>query len=69
MGTVKPVPGHAPAPARQTEAGLREFGFEGMSSSQVSRTAALFDEELEAWRRPLGEIRYLLLDARYEKMR
>lgn len=55
---------------RQTEAVLREFGIEGMSSSQVSRAAALLDEELEAWRtRPLGEIRYLILDARYEKMR
>ncbi|MBN3536842.1 IS256 family transposase [Sphingomonas pseudosanguinis] len=41
-----------------------------LSSSQVSRAAALLDEELEAWRnRPLGEIRYLILDARYEKMR
>ncbi|MCJ2180946.1 IS256 family transposase [Novosphingobium album (ex Hu et al. 2023)] len=30
----------------------------------------LLDEELEAWRnRPLGEIRYLILDARYEIMR
>ena len=37
---------------------------------QVSRAAKLLDEELEAWRnRPLGEIRYLLLDARYEKVR
>ncbi len=55
---------------RQAEAVLREFGIEGLSSSQVSRAAALLDEELEAWRnRPLGEIRYLILDARYEKMR
>ncbi len=30
----------------------------------------MLDDELEAWRtRPLGEIRYLILDARYEKMR
>jgi len=29
----------------------------------------MLDDELEAWRnRPLGEIRYLILDARYEKM-
>ena len=55
---------------RQAEAVLREFGIEGLSSSQVSRAAAMLDEELEAWRtRPLGEIRYLILDARYEKMR
>lgn len=41
-----------------------------VSSSQVSRAAALLDEELEAWRnRPLGEIPYLILDARYEKVR
>ena len=43
---------------RQAEAVLREFGIENLSSSQVSRAAALLDEELEAWRnRPLGEIR------------
>ena len=55
---------------RQAEAVLREFGIEGLSSTQVSRAAAMLDEELEAWRtRPLGEIRYLILDARYEKMR
>jgi transposase-like protein len=55
---------------RQAEAVLREFGIEGLSSSQVSRAATLLDDELEAWRtRPLGEIRYLILDARYEKMR
>ena len=41
-----------------------------VSSSQVSRAAKLLDEELEAWRtRPLGECPYLLLDARYEKIR
>jgi transposase-like protein len=41
-----------------------------VSSSQVSRAAALLDETLEAWRnRPLGEIVYLYLDARYEKVR
>lgn len=49
---------------------MREFGIESLSSSQVSRAAKLLDEELEAWRsRPLGETRYLILDARYEKMR
>ena len=49
---------------------MREFGIESLSSSQVSRAAKLIDDELEAWRnRPLGEIKYLILDARYEKMR
>jgi transposase-like protein len=41
-----------------------------ISASQVSRAAQLLDEELETWRnRPLGEIVYLYLDARYEKVR
>ena len=68
---------------REVEAVMREFGIESLSSSQplvdrkrstagqrVSRAAKLLDDELQAWRsRPLGEIRYLILDARYEKMR
>lgn len=41
-----------------------------VSSSDVSRAAALLDEELEAWRtRPLGACRYVFLDARYEHVR
>ncbi len=41
-----------------------------VNSTQVSRAAALLDEELQAWRsRPLGEFPYLILDARYEKIR
>jgi len=37
---------------------------------QVSRAAGKLDEVLEAWRnRPLDEIVYLYLDARYEKVR
>jgi putative transposase len=41
-----------------------------ISASQVSRAAQQLDEELEAWRnRPIGEIVYLYLDARYEKVR
>jgi transposase-like protein len=41
-----------------------------VTSSQVSRAAALLDEELEAWRtRSLGRTPYLILDARYEKVR
>ena len=44
-------------------------GFE-VSSGQVSRATRVLDEELEGWRnRPLGEIPYLVLDARYEKVR
>jgi transposase-like protein len=36
----------------------------------VSRAAAELDEQLGAWRnRPIGEITYLILDARYEKVR
>ncbi len=55
---------------REAEMVMREFGIESLSSSQVSRAAKLLDEELEAWRtRSLGEVKYLILDARYEKMR
>lgn len=55
---------------REVEAVMREFGIESLSSMQVSRAAKLLDDELEAWRtRPLGQINYLILDARYEKMR
>lgn len=44
-------------------------GFE-VSSSEVSRISALLDEELTAWReRPLGVFPYIILDARYEKVR
>src|SRR5512143_2181324 len=49
---------------------MAEFGLESLSSTQVSRAAALLDEELAAWRRrPLADSPYLLLDARYEKLR
>jgi transposase-like protein len=41
-----------------------------VTSAQVSRAAAMLDEILEAWRnRPLAEMIYLYLDARYEKVR
>ncbi len=41
-----------------------------ISSTQVSRAAALLDEELQAWReRPLERVPYVILDARYEKVR
>ena len=41
-----------------------------ISSSDVSRATALLDEEFARWRtRPLGAVEYLILDARYEKLR
>jgi len=41
-----------------------------ISSTQVSQCAARLDTELAAWRtRPLGPCPYVLLDARYEKVR
>ena len=44
-------------------------GFE-VSSSQVSKATAELDEQLQAWReRPLGRMKYVYLDARYEKVR
>lgn len=44
-------------------------GFE-ISAEQVSRATSQLDAVLQEWReRPLGEIRYLFIDARYEKVR
>jgi transposase-like protein len=44
-------------------------GFE-VSSTQVSRAMQGLDTELQTWReRSIGEIPYLILDARYEKVR
>lgn len=44
-------------------------GFE-VSSADVSRAAALLDDELKPWReRSLGSTPYLLLDAKYERVR
>jgi putative transposase len=41
-----------------------------VSSSQVSQCAAKLDTQLQAWRsRPLAAFPYLMLDARYEKVR
>lgn len=55
---------------RQAEDVMREFGIESLSSTQVSRATKLLDEELAAWRnRPLDPMKYLILDARYEKAR
>lgn len=49
---------------------MDKFGIDGLSSTQVSRASKLLDHELQQWRdRPLGEVCYLILDARYEKVR
>jgi putative transposase len=41
-----------------------------VSSTDVSRAAAKLDDLLESWRtRPLDQVAYLVLDARYEKVR
>jgi putative transposase len=55
---------------RKVSAIIEELcGFQ-VSSSEVSRAAKLLDEELTQWRcRPLGLFKYLILDARYEKVR
>ena len=48
----------------------RELCGHEVSSMQVSRAAAALDVELETWReRQLGATPYLILDARYEKVR
>jgi transposase-like protein len=55
---------------RRVSAIVEELCGSSVSSSQVSRAAGLLDEKLEAWRqRPLSEMVYLYLDARYEKVR
>ena len=49
---------------------LDNFSIDGLSSSQVSRASKLLDHDLEQWRnRALGGVRYLIMDARYEKVR
>lgn len=55
---------------RKVSAIIEEMcGFE-VTSMDVSRAAKLLDEEFEQWRkRPLGQYIYLMLDARYEKVR
>lgn len=55
---------------RKVQAITEELCGTSISSAEVSRAAELLDEELESWRqRPLGKIRHLILDARYEKIR
>ena len=54
---------------RVTEVTRELCGLE-VTSAQVSRAAAELDGQLAAWReRPLGRCAYLVLDARYEKVR
>ena len=41
-----------------------------ITSTEVSRASSLLDDELGQWKqRPLGKIKYLFFDARYEKVR
>lgn len=56
---------------RRVAAILTELcGTTDITSTQVSRATATLDEELAAWRRrALGPTAYLILDARYEKVR
>ena len=55
---------------RDVEGVMSQFGIANVSSTQVSRACQMLDQELEAWRtRPLGLFKYLILDARYEKVR
>jgi putative transposase len=55
---------------RKVTAILEQLCGTSVSSTQVSKAIALLDETLEAWRqRPLCECPYVILDARYEKVR
>jgi len=55
---------------RKVTAIVEQLCGSSVSSTVVSRAAALLDETLESWRnRPLGEFPYVFLDARYEKVR
>jgi transposase-like protein len=55
---------------RKVTAVMEQLCGHEVTSMQVSRAVQALDDELAMWReRPLGEIRYLQLDARYEKVR
>jgi putative transposase len=55
---------------RKVTAVMEQLCGREVTSMQVSRAVAALDDELTKWReRPLGEMHYLLLDARYEKVR
>lgn len=56
--------------SRKVTAVMQELCGLDVTSMDVSRAVRALDEEFQKWRqRPLGEIEYLLLDARYEKVR
>jgi len=55
---------------RKIEGVLEELGIAGVSAGQVSQLCAALDEKVKQFRdRPLGEIRYVWVDALYEKVR
>lgn len=57
-------------PTRKVTKVVEELCGSQVSSSDVSRATALLDKELQQWRnQPIGEIKYLIADARYEKIR
>jgi putative transposase len=55
---------------RKIESVLAQFGIAGVSAGQVSQLCATLDEKVRQFReRPLGEYRYVWVDALYEKVR
>lgn len=55
---------------RKIEVVLEELGIAGVSAGQVSQLCGALDEKVRQFReRPLGEIRYVWVDAVYEKVR
>jgi len=55
---------------RKIETVLAEFGIAGVSAGQVSQLCTALDEKVRQFReRPLGESRYVWVDALYEKVR
>jgi putative transposase len=55
---------------RKVETVLEQMGIAGVSAGQVSQLCAALDEKVRQFReRPLGETRYVWVDAPYEKVR
>ena len=55
---------------RKIESVLEQFGIAGVSAGQVSQLCGALDEKVRQFRdRPLGESRYVWVDALYEKVR
>jgi putative transposase len=55
---------------RKIEAVLEQFGIAGVSAGQVSQLCSTLDEKVRQFReRPLGDSRYVWVDALYEKVR